>query len=184
MFTVKHRQYLIAPVFISLILAFACSSQAQSSISTDPIYVIDMQRVFSESVMGKAAGNDLQAEIKKKTLSLEKLKMELDNIKDDLEKQSTLLSQDALLVKEEQYLKKQREFERAYQDQREELAIKNRDSMEKVLKKINQVIADLAKKNDYKIIMEKDLRVVVYANSKYDISDQVIKELDHIHTGM
>ena len=56
--------------------------------------------------------------------------------------------------------------------------------MEKVLKLINQAIKDVSDKNKYKIVLEKDLRVVVYADKKYDISDEVIKTMNEKHVGL
>lgn len=164
--------------------AFAEGVLAEPASVQDPIYVVDMQRVFSESIIGKAATNNLQEDVKKKQVVLEKQRLELEKLKGDLEKQASLLSKDALRKKEQQLYQKERDFERSLNDQREELALRNKDAMEKVLLQINKVMKDLADKNDYKIIMEKDLRVVVYANKKYDISDEVIKQLDNEHMGL
>lgn len=174
---------LLVLFLLAFCLPLPVYSESGAEVS-DPIYVVDMQRVFSESIMGKAASNNLEQEMKKKKVVLEKQKMELDKLQQELQKQSSLLSAEALRTKEQQFIKKQREFERSYEDLREELALKNKNAMENVLNKINKVIDELAEKKNYKLIMEKDLRVIVYADNKYDISEQVIKELDNLHVGL
>jgi outer membrane protein len=177
-------------LFRSLLIAIICflagsTAYAQQFAKTaEPIYVVDMMRVFSESIAGKAATNTLQEDVNKKRVVLEKKKLELDSLKQEIAKQSSLLSETALQAKQDQLMKKSRDFERAYQDQKDEIAEKNKEAMQKVLKSINQTIGELATKNNYKIILEKDLRVVVFSNSKYDISGEVIKLLNEKHLGL
>lgn len=166
-------------------LAGAQNVSAEVGAKADqPIYVVDMQRIINESVIGKAARNNVEEEIKKKRVVLDKSKLEVDKIKEEIEKQSSLLSPDALEVKKELLAKKQRDFDRAFQDQREDIARKNNESMLKVVGQIEEVIKELAAKNNYKFVMEKDLRVVVFVNEKYDISSEVIKVLNTEKLGL
>lgn len=168
-----------------LVLGLGSSAVAEEySKSKDPIYVVDMQKVFIESIAGKAASNNLQEQVKKKRVVLEKQKLEIDSLKQDIEKQGSLLSESALQTKQDALMKKSRDFERALQDQKEEMSVKNKEAMEKVLKSINETIKELSAKNNYKIVLEKDLRVVIYADSKFDISNDVIKLLNEKHVGI
>lgn len=172
-------------LIISFISCISYTAKAQAGAKAqDPIYVVDMQRIINESVIGKAARNNVEEEIKKKKVILDKSKLEVDKIKEDIEKQSSLLSPEAIESKKELLSKKQRDFERAYQDQREDIARKNNESMMKVVSQIEEVIKEIATKNSYKFVMEKDLRVIVYVNDKYDISSEVIKILNTEKLGL
>lgn len=171
-------------IFFALFFSVANASAQEFAKANEPIYVVDMMRVFSESIPGKAASNNLQEEVKKKRVILEKKKVELDGLKQELDKQSSLLSESALQAKQEAFMKKNRDLERAYQDQKDEIAQKNKDAMEKVLKLINESIKEVSEKNKYRIVLEKDLRVVVYADKKYDISEEVIKQMNEKHVGL
>ncbi len=183
LFNLKASILLLVTMFASS--QFDNYLQAQEfSHMQDPIYVVDVQRIFTESIAGKAASNNLQEDAKKKRVVLEKKKLELDGLKNEIEKQASLLSASALESKQEQLMKKSRDFERSLQDLKEEMTIKNQESMQKILTKINATIKELAEKNNYKIILEKDLRVVIYANNQFDVSEEVIKLLNEKHVGL
>lgn len=167
------------PLFLTVLslFAFAGGVSAEGAAS-DPVYVIDMQRVINESAIGKAARTKIEEEIKKKQLVMEKSRIEFDKARQDLEKQASLLSPQALGDKQQALQKKQRDLERQYQDIKEEIARRNQESMIRVVNKIDEIVADLAAKNGYKFVLERDTGVVVFVNQKYDISEQVIKELN------
>ena len=151
--------------------------------AVEPIYVVDMQRVISESVMGKAAKNTLEAEIKKREGQLQKLSGDLKALKGDLEKQAALLSPEALKEKRESLEKKEREFQRTFQDQREEIGKKNNEEIGKVVKQIDLVVQEIAKERGYRFIMERDSRVVIYADKRLDLTDEVVEALDSKKVG-
>jgi len=171
--------------FVAFVQASVAIANAEALLpSSDPIYVVDIQRVVNESVIGKAARSNIETEINKKRSVLEKIKLEGDKLKEEIQKQSTLLSAEALRAKQDLYEKKQRELERSYEDQREEIAQKNSEAMGKVIKQINDAVKKIADQNNYKLVIEKDLRVVVFVNDKYDISSEVIKFIDNEKIGL
>jgi outer membrane protein len=142
------------------------------------IYFIDVQKVIDGSIVGKAARNNVEGEIKKSEARLMQVRQEVEKLKADLEKQASVLSKDALDEKREVLDKKGRDFQRAVQDQREELSRKNDVEMQKVLGEVQKVIAEMAAKEKYPLIIERDPRMVLYSAEKYDLTDQVIKALD------
>ncbi|MCO6430184.1 MAG: OmpH family outer membrane protein [Deltaproteobacteria bacterium] len=182
----KLSPYLVlfAVVVLPAFFSRTDAALAQGAITDEPIYVVDMQKVINESIIGKAARNNVEEEMKKKRLLLEKMKLEVDKLKEDLAKQSTLLSKDALEKKQEALLRKQRDFERAYQDQRDELARKNYDAMTKIVKEIDAIVAKLADEKQYRMVLEKDSRAVLYVNNRYDISEEVIKRINAEKVGL
>jgi outer membrane protein len=174
---------LLAACYLSSNYVSFCLAQQPAS-SSDPIYVVDIQKIINESVIGKAARNSIEEDIGKKRLVLEKMKLEIDKVKEETQKQATLLSPEALQNKQEQMRKKQTDLERAYEDQREEIARKNSESMGNVVREIRAAIKKIAEQNNYKLILEKDMNVVVYINAKYDISMDVVKLLDSEKVGL
>jgi Skp family chaperone for outer membrane proteins len=163
-------QYIIT----SLLLA----SLSTTALADKGVLVVDMQRVISESVVGKGAKATLEAEAKKRQSSLATRKEALDKVKDALEKQEKLLSATALEEKRGDFAKKAREFERAVADQREELGRKNSSEIQKILDSSKKVVTEIAKQKQAKIVIEKDSRSVLFVDSAIDITSEVIKELD------
>lgn len=149
-----------------------------SALGAEPIYVVNMQRVINESIAGKAARTNLESEVKKKEASLTKEQEELRKIRDDIEKQKSLLSADALKEKQSAFTKRERDFQKVYQTQREEIVKKNNEAIGKIVKEIDDLIEALAKDKGYKLVIERDARFVLFVDSQYDLTQQVIDALN------
>jgi outer membrane protein len=163
-------------IVLSLVMLLAvCVSPV---FAAEPVYVVDMQRVISESIMGKAAKADMEAELKKREGALTKTQNDLKAMKADIDKQASVLSKDAMKAKQEALMAKDREFQRSFQENREALAKKNNEAIGAIIKDIDAIIKDLSKENSYKIVLEKDQRFVLYIDESYDLTDKVIKALN------
>jgi outer membrane protein len=168
-----------------LLLLTSCFSLAATAFADDKaVYVVDMQRIINESVIGKAARNNMEGEIKKGQVNLEKMKVEIDSVRASIEKQGSLLSAEAAQEKRASLEKKERELARSYQDLREELARKNNTAIAKVVEQIDKVVKEVASDEEIEFILEKDTRLVVYAEKQYDLTDKIIGILDERKVGL
>lgn len=166
-------------IFVLVAVLFAFELWASSPSSESPaIYVVNMQKVIDESIIGKAARNDMESEVKNRESELAKKKLEVQKYQESLEKQANLLSEEALDEKKEQLRKKAKEFERSVSDHREEITKKNSAIMSDLVSDIREVISEIAKNDKIQFIVEKDERFVVYVNEEFDLTDRVIKTLD------
>lgn len=168
-------KYLILfSIFLPLRLAFA---------DTPSVYVVDMQRIVDESVVGKGARSDFEAAVKKSELKIQMAAKEVEDLKEKLKKQASLLSPDAIQGQQDSIEKKARAVERLVQDQREEMGRKNNAEIGKIMADIDVEIKNMAKERGYNFVVEKDPRLVVYANDSFDITADVIKALDRKKLG-
>lgn len=163
-------------LFLSFMLTLGAGAACAESMQ--PIYVVDMQRVINESIVGKAARTNIEAEVKKREGSLVKMQNDLKAMQAELEKQGSLLSADAIKSKQDAFRKKQAEFQKSFEENREELAKKNNEEIGKIVKQIDGIIKGLAAEKGYKMIVEKDQRFVVYVDSEFDLTEQVTSALD------
>jgi len=164
---------------VSLGMVFCFAVTNSYAAESEGIYLVDMQRVISESSLGIAAKSSLESEAKKKQESLGAQKAELDKLKGELQSQAAVLSQAAVDEKKNALEKRARDFERSIQDNREEMMRKQGAAIEKIVAQAQQIIKDLAAENKYKMIIEKDARVVLYADPKLDVTSQVVKALNN-----
>ena len=109
------------------------------------IYVVDIQRVVSGSVAGKAARSNIEEEGAKRSKKLEQMGKELEREQQSLVKQASLLSQSALEEKQNAFREKEKGFKRSVNDQKEELASIQRRELSMVIEEI-QKVAPLTKK--------------------------------------
>ncbi len=159
-------------LLITLVLQ-PCVAQERSTYA-----VVDTQRVINDSIIGKAARNNLEAQIKKGQGKVSQLKADFDKQRNDLEKQSSILSGQALEEKREALAKKQVDLQRTIQDLQDDLARKNDAEISKVIEQINAVVKDVAKSRGYTFVFERDKQLVVYSSDKIDITPEVVEALD------
>ena len=159
-------------VFVVVGLSSTTIAQAQK------IVIIDTQRVITESIIGKAAKNNLEVEIKKGQAKVAALKADFERQRSDLEKQSAILSGSALESRREELERKQVEFQRVFQDIQEKLARSNDAEISKVVSQINEFVKALAQEKEYQFVFERDRKSVLFSSERIDITDEVVKSLD------
>ncbi len=142
------------------------------------VCVVDMQKVLETSIVGKAARSDLDQELKKGQAQIEKMANDVKQQKLDIQKQAMLLSEDARSAKIDKIRQAERDAQQKMQNLQEDMRRKSNKAIEAIVAEANKIVQVLAKKGRYDFVLEKDRRLVVYAQKEIDISDQVIKELD------
>lgn len=174
------KKILIA--FLSTIIWLDLSNPAFSQ-APEGVFVVDVQKVLSASLVGKAARSNIESEVKKAETRLAAQKQEVERLKSDLSKQQGVLSKEALEQKTESLKRKQRDLELGMADEQDKLKRKNAEEIEKVLAEIRKVLAKLAADRKYPVIIEKDPRLVVYVSPNLDLTDRVVAALDQEKLG-
>jgi outer membrane protein len=142
------------------------------------VAIVDVQKVVNESIIGKAAKSNVEAQIQKAKARMANLQSDLEKGKADLQKQSAVLSGSALEERREALEKKQREAQRTFGDLQEQLAKANDKEIKKVVDEIDKVVGEIADDKEYAFVFEKDRQAVLYAAPRIDITQDVIKILD------
>ncbi|MCB0355200.1 MAG: OmpH family outer membrane protein [Bdellovibrionales bacterium] len=142
------------------------------------VYVVDIQQVLSESIAGKASKTDLEAEIKQIERQIDVKKRELLEYQSKIAQQQTLLSKSALEEKGEEFRKREKEVARFIKDQQDEISRKRDKVIARLVGEVDGVISELALKSSYKIVLERDPRLVLYVNKDFDLTDEVIERLN------
>lgn len=158
-------------------------AHAQGSKSQE-IYVVDVPRVLQDSIAGKALRKTLETETKKREAKLQKDKVDIQKLREDVSKQSSVLSSEALADKQRSLEKREKDFARRLQDEREELGKYNGELLGKLVKEIDAVIKKIAADNGYPLVLERDQRIVLYVADRFDITPQVIEELNERKVGL
>ena len=142
------------------------------------VYVVDVQKVLSESSPGKKAKASLEKKFKASKDDLEAQKKSLIQMQQDAKKQSSLLSEEALQKKIISIREKEQQVGAKLQKYRADFAKENNDKLGKIMKAIQDVTADIAKENNYSLVIEKSQVSVLYAEGKFDLTDEVIKKVN------
>ena len=158
-------------ILAALLMTF--SLQAQASVK---IGVVDMQTALQTVEAGRKAKAELEKSLNKKKAALEKEGKALEKATKDFQKQALVLSDKARMQKERELQQRVMKFEQAKLQTRQTLQQKEQDLTGPIIRDIRKVIASLANKGGYTVILEKNENSVLYSLKKDDLTAKVIKQ--------
>ena len=169
----KHKKNLIIP---GLILAVSMSAFAQLNLG-----YVDSQRILATNEAALDAQKKLEAESSKWTQELQKKEQEIKDKANMLDQQSLLLSDEKKQEKLQELQQLQQEAQR-YQyekwgDNGEAYRLRQQ-LLEPVIDKINVAIHKIGDDGGYDFIFDTINGNLLHADPKYDLTDQVIEELE------
>jgi Skp family chaperone for outer membrane proteins len=153
------------------------------------VAVIDMQRVSSESLLGKgyaAQLEGLQTEINsegtKKQNELQKMDTAIKALNEELEKQGSVLSPEGAEKKRQEIVKKQRDRQAFLEDGQAELQ-RLRERATQQAQALNSEFQNRIKPHIDTVAREKGIDIIIYdgalsVNKAFDISQEVIVRAD------
>lgn len=164
----------IMNVRFQLIAAAACAAVACTSFAADlKIAVVNPQRILSQSAPAVAAQQKLQDYFKSREDSLNARIRAFKQKAQDFEKNSATMTDSQRLSNRQQLAETERDIAREQRALVDERNQRSNEEVQIILSRANRIIQDIAKKQNYDLILQE----AVYASSKIDITDQVIKQL-------
>jgi outer membrane protein len=159
-----------------VLMTLAMLVLAQTAFCADvaKIGVVEFQRLFNNSIGGKAIKADLTAKGKKMEADLKAKSSQIDALRKRLERESLVMSTDMREEKEREFRIKVNDIKALksrYESQLQEI---QKNKMDKLQKDTLSVIKEIGKSQGYLMILDK--RGVLYSPSAIDITDQVIKK--------
>ncbi len=139
---------------------------------------VDMQKAIQTTKAGQKAKKDLEAEFEKRKKSLQSKEADLKKMGEELEKKAMVLSEDVRAKKQKEFQTSMMEFQQTVQKNQKEIQDQERKLTEPILKKLQTVIEDMAKKDNYTVILEKRENGVLWAQKELDITEQVVKAFE------
>ncbi|MBX6423864.1 OmpH family outer membrane protein [Thermosulfurimonas sp. F29] len=166
------KRFLIVVLAWTVLLAGAAFAEAPR------IAVLDLQKVVRSSKAGQEAMQQLQAKFKKLQAKLEAKKKEIEAFQQELQKKAPLLSEEARAEKQREYQKMVREFRAMQEDAQFEMKEAEKKALKPIFQDLEKVIRDMARKEGYDLILEKNMPGVYWASPRVDITQHVIQLYD------
>lgn len=150
--------------------AFVASATAQ------PLRVayVDSARVMTESVPIQVAESKLRMEFSSREKELQSMTDSLRVATEELRVNTPLLSGSDLADRRRQLVERDRELQRQRRQLEEQLTRRRNEELAVVVEQTNRVIQAIAKSEGLDLVVFED---VVFASSRADITDKVIKAL-------
>ncbi len=169
----KTRSIIIALLAAVLIIPAGRAIAAEAKIG-----YVDLQKALLEVEEGKTAKSSLQVYFEEKQKMLDAESTRLQQAKDDLEKQAMAISPEVYKQKETDLQKQLIEAQKLYYNLQMELKQKEQDAVAPILDKMQVILKDVAEKEGYDLILDKNSSGIVYAPMKYDLTAQLIRLYD------
>jgi len=160
----------LAASFALLALAFAAPQDAHAE---SKIAVVDVQQAVMQTEDGIRAQATLKKLFDKRQKELDGKQEELGRAREDIERQARVLSREALARRMEDWQRRMVELQTVFVDYNKELQKKQSELTGPILKKMIGIIARLAKKSGYELIIDRS--ATPYARPDLDLTEQVVQ---------
>ncbi|HEX8981027.1 MAG TPA: OmpH family outer membrane protein [Parasulfuritortus sp.] len=136
---------------------------------------INTERLFKESPMAIKAQKHLEQEFSKREQDLQKMIKQARDMQSYLEKEGMTLSDNDRSRKERDLSNLTLQIQQAQREYREDLNQRKQEEFADINQRARTVINDIATKEKFDLILEN----VVYSSPRIDITDRVLKAMDH-----
>ena len=165
----KMSPKLLLAVAASLV-AFSAAVPAQEL----KIGYVNSERVLRESAPAKAAQTKLETEFGRRERDLNEQAQRLKASADKLEKDAPTLSETERARRQRELVEQDRDLQRKRREFQEDLNQRKNEELSLVVERANRVIKQIFDSEKYDVILQE----VVFASSRVDITDKVIRALN------
>lgn len=134
---------------------------------------VNQERILRESAPAKRAQAKLEKEFATRKAELDKLEKQGRDLEAALQKETVTLSEADRGARERQLAQLTRDFQRMQREFREDLNLRRSEEVVSLQERANKVINDIAEKEKFDLILQE----AVFASTKIDITDKVVKAL-------
>ena len=170
----KHalKQSMIRAAGLIALALIAGAGYAQGS--DYKIGFVNTERLFREAAPAKRAQQKLEKEFAGRDADLQKLTKQVRDLQALLEKDGVTLAENDRRNKERDLANMTRDMQRLQREFREDLNLRRNEELAAVQERANKVIQQIAESEKFDLILQDP---VVYASTRIDITDKVIKAL-------
>lgn len=140
------------------------------------IGVVNTEKILRESIVAITAQKKIEQEFQTRDAQIKELSTQTKTLQQELEKHANTMTEEERRSKERELAGLSRRYQRAQQQMREDLSLRQNEEYGLILERINQVIRELAERQAYDLILQ--LQDSVYRSARIDITDQVIRVLN------
>jgi len=164
--------------FRVLLLVAVALLSAGSALAVDrPLAVVDSQRIADEYDAARDAQEQYQKFLRELELEVNERERELTLLAEEIESQRMLLGEEALNAKMQSFETKRAEYLRFREtiDQRAESEYNTKISP--ILDQVKTIVERIGKEKKYGLVVDSAALAVLYIDSEYDLTDEVLAAL-------
>jgi len=157
-------------------LGVVTQALAQSSIG-----FVSLERILREAPAAQRAQKKLEQEFSQRGQELSKMSEQLKKMQGNLEKNAVTMSESERQKREREFGDVNRDFQRRQREFNEDLAQRRKEEFDGVLERANRAVKQIAEAEKLDVVFQNEQ--VVWASTRIDITDRVIKALEDTRAG-
>lgn len=162
-------------ILIATTAALGFMMSAPASAAETKIGTVDMRAILAASPQAKNVAEKLKNEFKAREEKIVAVEKGLKEKAEKLQRNGAVMSEAEKTKLEKDIVTAQRDLQRLQNEFREDANMRQQEETKKLLDKINTVIQEVAKKDNYDLIIHID--AAPFASKQVDITDKVMKAI-------
>ncbi len=168
---------------MKLILGLMLLTFSFPSFSSVLIGLVDIQKIITTIKEGKNVQKSLEKSFNEKKAVLKKDEEKIKKAQEDYKKQSMVLAEAARATKERELQEMMMKLQNKTMEFQREIQKMEQDMKKPILDKLRPIIDEVSKESKVAMTFELSAAPIVYAESKKDLTEDVIKAYDKKHPG-
>lgn len=181
MFSLKNnwKKYRILAWSAVIVMSASMIATAPATAGDVKIGFVDIQKAITDTKEFKKSQMKFRVEIQKEKGIIDARKKKVESMLSELNKQANVLNPSLKKKKEESFLREKKDFERYVQDREEEFARKEKIALDKISKKMLEVLKQLGKQKKLTMVIEK--KAVFYSDSSLELTRLATKTYNKLY---
>ena len=160
------------------IIMFVLLGSFSPAMADGEVAYVDLQRALLETNEGKQAKAELEKMKTARQKQLDDRQKQLKALQQSLESQRAFMKEDVLRQKEAEFGQQLRELQMTYASLQKELAAEEGKLTNKLLARMLKIVERIGKERKYAAILERNESRVLWAPSKHDLTNEIIRLFD------
>lgn len=169
-------------IVIAVVVSVALFATTSLGAEKGKIGIVDFQKILENSVAGKAAQEEINAEGKKMEADLKSKGEEIKALEKKLEREEMVLSKDARDERQREARIKINDFKSLQAKYRNDIKKLEAQALRQIQDDVFDLVKQIAEDGGYLLVLEKRAGGVVYFKEGMEITDLVIEKFDQKST--
>jgi outer membrane protein len=142
---------------------------------------VSLERILREAPAAQRAQKKIEQEFVKRDQELARMADQLKKTQEHLERNAVTMSESDRQRSEKEFGDLNREFQRKQRQFREDLTQRRNEELGAVIERANRIVKQIAEAEKLDVVLQNEH--VVWASTRIDITDKVIKALENTRAG-
>ncbi|MGX5914341.1 OmpH family outer membrane protein [Aliidiomarina sp. Khilg15.8] len=165
------KSLFLATALTGLTLGMSATASAQEN----KIAVVDVGAIFQQLPQREEISQGLQREFRDRIERMQEAEQELNQLRERIQRDESIMSEDERNQAMAEFQQRAGEAQQRGEELNEEMRRRQNEERDRILRRIQSVIADIASEEGYDLVLEAN--AIAYAADSYDISEQVIEAM-------